>query len=238
MNWQLASILQLTTGCLCLLESFIVMEARARRSLNSFDRPCMFCGATINTTNAHIVAGNKTIDYSPFQPPHYKTELNVKSPRNFLRLCGTEGMYNTCYDEFDKFRITLLYNPFEQAYVIFCLDLVNSPKANLHGQRACVDKDYPPYRRLLAWRSRKCLLEHGSCMEDKGARLLNLSKFSDVSRSVAGDEDVTETSTTEYPEGIGTTEGEEVIGGATEGEEVIGGATEGEEVTRGATEDL
>jgi hypothetical protein len=73
------------------------------------------------------------------------------SARNFLPLCGTEGIYGTCHDEFDKFRITLLYNPLRGVYTIYCLDLVNSPKADLHLRDINVDPDFPPDRRLLAW---------------------------------------------------------------------------------------
>ena len=56
-----------------------------------------------------------------------------------------------------------------------------------------VDSNFPPYRRLFAWRIRKGLLEHGCQMEDKGDALLTLSKFSEVSRSIQGaEEDDTE----------------------------------------------
>lgn len=138
---------------------------------------------------AHIVPGANGVDYSPFCEG-YSTPLDVKSARNFLPLCGTEGIYGTCHDEFDKFRITLLYNPLRGVYTIFCLDLANSPKADLHLTDINVDPDFPPYRRLLAWRTRKCLLEHGSKMVDKGDALFSMAKFSDGSRSVSShDED-------------------------------------------------
>lgn len=155
---------------------------------------CAFCGTHGTSdrpiTMAHIVAGASDLDYSPFSTG-YRTPLDVKSPRNFLPLCGTEGSYGTCHDEFDKFRITLLYNPFTLSYSIFCLDLGSSPKAGLHETTINVDEDFPPYRRLLAWRTRKGLLEYGSKMPDKGDSLFTLAKFSDRSRSVAvSEEDV------------------------------------------------
>lgn len=154
-----------------------------------YDGRCAFCRTnTPPITISHIVAGSSDLDYTPFNTG-YKTLLDVKSPRNFLPLCGTEGRYGTCHDEFDKFRITLLYNPFDQSYSIFCLDVNNSPKANLHGRKIEVDENFPPYRRLLAWRTRKCLLEHGGKMEDKGNSLFLLAKFSDQSKSVATNEE-------------------------------------------------
>jgi hypothetical protein len=117
---------------------------------------CAFCGTTNNITIAHIVAGSNDIDYSAFNKG-YETPLDVKSARNFLPLCGTLGLQGTCHDEFDRYRITLLYNPFDDVYTIFCLDLNNSPKAGLHNQNIVVDPNFPPYRRLLAWRTRKCI---------------------------------------------------------------------------------
>jgi hypothetical protein len=147
---------------------------------------CAFCGTTNNITIAHIVAGSNDIDYSAFNKG-YETPLDVKSARNFLPLCGTLGLQGTCHDEFDRYRITLLYNPFDEVYTIFCLDLNNSPKAGLHNQNIVVDPNFPPYRRLLAWRTRKCILEYGSKMEDGGTEPFERAKISDVSISVASE---------------------------------------------------
>jgi hypothetical protein len=159
------------------------------RKSTVFGGCCAFCHTnTEQVTMAHIVAGASGVDYSPFSTG-YKAPLDVKSPRNFLPLCGTEGRSGTCHDEFDKFRITLLYNPFDQSYSIYCLDLDNSPKAYLHGTIIEVDPEFPPYRRLLAWRTRKCLLEHGSKLKDKREALFLMTKFSDQSKSVATSEE-------------------------------------------------
>jgi hypothetical protein len=114
-----------------------------------FDNSCAFCRTKTNISVAHIVPGANDVDYSPFCTG-YSTPLDEKSPRNFLPLCGYEGMKGTCHDEFDKFRITLLYNPLRQAYTIYCPDLVNSPKADLHNTDIDVDPNFPPYRKLLA----------------------------------------------------------------------------------------
>lgn len=149
---------------------------------------CAFCQSSTSITMAHIVAGANDIDYSAFSDG-YESPLDVKSARNFLPLCGTLGSYGTCHDEFDKYRITLLYRPLTQVYTIFCLDLANSPKADLHNRDITVDPNFPPYRRLLAWRTRKCILEYSSKMPDKGSALFELAKFSDGSKSVASDSD-------------------------------------------------
>lgn len=127
--------------------------------------------------------GSKDLDYSPFSKG-YVAELDVKSPRNFIPLCGTLGSYGTCHDEFDKFRLTLLYRPFASTYTIYCLDMDESSKKSLHLKDIVVDPNFPPYRRLLAWRTRKSLLEYGSEMSDTGEGLFELAKFSDHSKSV------------------------------------------------------
>ena len=73
----------------------------------------LFCGEKNNVTKAHIVAGNRSVDYSAFSKPVYKDELDVKSPRNFLQLCGVvDGVEESCHNEFDKYLMTLIYNPF------------------------------------------------------------------------------------------------------------------------------
>ena len=41
----------------------------------------------------------------------YVDELDSKSKRNFIPLCGTKGQAGTCHNEFDNYGITLLYNP-------------------------------------------------------------------------------------------------------------------------------
>ncbi len=158
------------------------------RNSKVYQNSCAFCGDTTLVTVTHIVPGGNYIDYTPFSKG-YVSELDIKSPRNYLPLCGTLGSYGTCHDEFNKFRLTLLYRPFESRYTIFCLDLSESPKSRLHLKDIAVDPDFPPYRRLLAWRTRKCLLEYGSKMTDKGEQLFELAKFSDHSKSVASDDD-------------------------------------------------
>ena len=59
----------------------------------------------------------------------------------------------------------------------------------VNGKALTVSSEFPPYRRILAWRTRKCIIEHAYLLADRGAHLLALSNFSEISRSVAeGDE--------------------------------------------------
>ena len=152
---------------------------------------CAFCSsapsADLIISVANIVPGSRDLDYTIFSSG-YESPLDVKSPRNYLPLCGTREVYGTCHVEFDKFRITLLYDPLVSKYKIFCLDLLKSTKNILHEKVIEVGLEFPPYRRLLAWRARKCILEHGSKMEDKRIALFEFAKFSDRSKSIASED--------------------------------------------------
>ena len=98
------------------------------------------------------------VDYSAFSKPTYKDKLDIHSARNVLPLCGNEGKKDTCHNEFDKYLMTLIYQPFENCYRVYCLRQT-FPKYHLcHGRVVNVDMTIPPYRRLLAWRTRKCAM--------------------------------------------------------------------------------
>jgi hypothetical protein len=155
----------------------------------TYKKTCVFCGvkdsATLPVTNAHIVTSGCS-SYAVFGPPQYKNALDVKSPRNFLPLCGTLGRYpGSCNDLFDKYLLTLLYNPFERNYKVWCLV---SGQQDLQGNllhEKVISLQHEPYRRLLAWRTRKCINVHGDLLPDGGEALLLASNFSEESRSVA-----------------------------------------------------
>ena len=99
-------------------------HSEAPRIIDStYGRKCLFCDETKDITLAHIVAGNMDVKYSVFGKPTYKNNLEIKSARNFLPLCGNAGKEGTCscYNEFDKYLMTLLYQPFENVYRVYCL---------------------------------------------------------------------------------------------------------------------
>jgi hypothetical protein len=71
---------------------------------------CLFCG-TIGATLAHLLAGNSAVNYASFGCPKYRDDLKIKSPRNFIPLCGSHGQIGTCRNEFDCYKMSLLFNP-------------------------------------------------------------------------------------------------------------------------------
>ena len=156
-----------------------------------YGKKCLFCGEEDNVvTKAHIVAGNQSVDYSAFSKPAYKDNLDVKSPRNFLPLCGMEGVEGSCHNEFDKYLMTLIYNPIERIFVVRCLR--NSfPKYHICNEKIVnVDAANPPYRRLLAWRTRKCIMEHQHLIPPGDVEgWIQLCNFSEQSRSIAQETD-------------------------------------------------
>lgn len=154
---------------------------------NTYGRRCLFCDETNDVSNAHIVAGNTDVNYSAFCKPKYKDNLEVKSARNFLPLCGAEGKDGTCHNEFDKYLMTLLYQPFEGVYRVYCLRKTFPKYSICHDRVVNVDMTIPPYCRLLAWRTRKCIMEHQSLIPRDVDNLIRLSNFSERSHSVAND---------------------------------------------------
>lgn len=162
-------------------------SAASKAIKTKYKHKCLFCGSA-NPTLAHLVAGNSHVDYSLFGTRNgYKSDLDVKSQRNFIPLCGTLGEIGTCYHEFDTYKMSLLYDPLSQEYRVFCLDSKFAKYDEVNNKVIPVDTDFPPYRRLLAWRARKCVNEHACLLGDKGEQLLEYAMFSEISRSVKND---------------------------------------------------
>lgn len=171
-----------------------------------YKNKCLFCGSG-KTSLAHLVAGNSSVDYSLFGVSNgYRSDLDVKSPRNFIALCGTLGEVGTCHHEFDSYKMALLYNPLSRQYSVFCLDPEFSKYNQLNNKVVEVDGTLHPYRRLLAWRARKCVLEHASLLYDKGEQLLELAKFSEISNSVKDEREEEDDDEEEKIEGEGEEE--------------------------------
>lgn len=145
---------------------------------------CVFCGAEDDVTMAHLISEvvpDDLISLDAFGPPTYCDELDVKSRRNFIRLCGTKGERGTCHDLFDNFRLSLLYDPANRNYIIIAVD-VESP---LHNKVICLSTDFPPYKRLLCWRLRQSVLRFG-CHTSHLPSLSHTIDYSEAS-SVAGE---------------------------------------------------
>jgi len=149
---------------------------------------CLFCGATDPpVTKAHLVAGNSAVDYSVFGLPTYIDALDVKCVRNFIPLCGVLGKENSCHDQFDKYKIAMMYNPLESSYYLHCLDPTFAKYEELHMKRVMLRSGHIPYRRILAWRARKCLQEHGYLVSKADTQLfIDRTNFSEESQSMKG----------------------------------------------------
>jgi hypothetical protein len=165
-------------------------SAADKKISQSYGRKCLFCGCSGKISTVHLVAGNSKVNYSPFGSANgYIGELDVKSPRNFIPLCGTLGQEGTCHDGFDKHLIMILHNPLaknpSEKYQLHCF---GAGYQHLHGKFIPIpsDPDVRPYHRLLAWRARKCILEHGNfCDTDACTSILIANRLSEESMSVA-----------------------------------------------------
>ncbi len=156
----------------------------------TYHNTCLFCSSTDGVTKAHIVASNRKKDYSAFGTKNqYVNELDTKSPRNFLPLCGTKGMTGTCHDFFDKYVLALLYHPFDKYFFLYSLDptLKDSYGNFFHMRRIAINESCPPYRRLLAWRARYGAQTNGFCFRDNpmlAEEYRDLCNFSEESQSM------------------------------------------------------
>jgi hypothetical protein len=88
-----------------------------------------------------------------------------------------------CHNEFDLYKMSLLFDPFDSTYRIFCLDQGFEKYAVLHNKTIEVNMSIPPYNRLLAWRARQCVQNNAYLLADQGNSLLNFANFSNNSRS-------------------------------------------------------
>lgn len=136
----------------------------ASRSIRERYQACVFCGTKVNLTLAHLISEiveSEDVTLKPFGKPRYVDDLEVKSPRNFILLCGTKGEIGSCHDLFDNFRLGVNYDPFTLSYTLFAVDQT-SP---LHQKKIVFSEPFP-YKRLLAWRFRKMILTFGSVLPD------------------------------------------------------------------------
>ncbi len=168
-------------------------HTEANNYMNSeYQMTCLFCEEPEDVHSAHIVAATKDCDYKEFGKSHgYKDDLNLKSPRNFIPLCGTKGQVGTCHNEFDNYAITLIYNPLSKKYVVYCLNR-NFKEGVLHNKEIEISGEFPPYRRLLAWRSRHCAQVNQFLFADNNSShvdFLTACKFSEDSRSISKSHD-------------------------------------------------
>jgi hypothetical protein len=144
---------------------------------------------------AHLISeiqeSDDNISLNVYNRPKYREDLDVKSPRNFLRLCGTKGAKGTCHDAFDFYRLSLIYDPAQQNHVIIAVD-VQSP---LHEKRISLSTEMPPYKRLLCWRFRMSIQTFGGVYPNLPG-MLDVADYSEAGSVIGAGEsesdDVTE----------------------------------------------
>jgi hypothetical protein len=142
---------------------------------------CCVCGTAegpgVDITAAHIAPGNEDPKnkkyYSCFGRSNgYVDEVNPKSERNYLILCGTHGSkrptargpVDSCHSLFDNFDLIVLQNPVSKEYRYWC-GKEDHPLYNLSneaGGRVYIVSNHKPYQRLLVWRTKHCLRTNSS----------------------------------------------------------------------------
>jgi hypothetical protein len=185
------------------------LNPKLRESFNSFYRNrCLFCDSSNNLSRAHLVVGRKIssdFDYDDFGTKKgYKNNIEVDSMRNYILLCGNRGSPDTCHDDFDNYLVTLLYNPLKTEYSVYHLNPLSSRQTSIHHKVVTVplNESVRPYTRLLSWRTRFCLLEHGYlCKSEDVNTIVRLSEISEESKSV-GNQDYDDDDNNDGEEGM------------------------------------
>lgn len=153
---------------------------------------CVVCGSTESVSVAHIVSSALS-DYTEFGVKNnYIDEIDVFSVRNFMPLCGTEGADGTCHDAIDKHQIHISYDTFQKSYHLSCSPGAAVRFQSMNNRKLKTPPGWNPYRRLLAWRSRKCGTECGFIPNFKVFEAMNLiSEESNSVGDVESDDEVT-----------------------------------------------
>ena len=159
---------------------------RQARSLFGSPMVCLICGTEDNISIAHIITTGEN-DYSEYGIGFgYKSDLNVFSPGNFIPLCGHLGNRGTCHDAFDRYLVSIVFNPFEKRYLLICAD--DAPehlktKSNAPDYKLNLPAGWTPYHRLLAWRARYSAIVHRYNVDE--TILSRMNHLSEVAKSVS-----------------------------------------------------
>jgi hypothetical protein len=154
---------------------------------NKYHYKCVLCGADQHLTVAHLIVNNDQEDYSVFQPPRYRTYFDPECIRNRIVLCGTKTEVGTCHNLFDFHHITIYYNAMTKKYNAIC---VRENPQDLRFRTGDIwelrlpkglTADELPYKRILAWRMRKCALTHASSLS--ADQLNNFATMADLSEA-------------------------------------------------------
>jgi predicted restriction endonuclease len=170
----------------------------------AYDQKCLLCGTTEDLHVAHLVSHNSTMDYSRFQRPIYKTSFDPSSIRNRILLCGTKGVRGSCHDLFDNFKITIVYDALSSLYrALVVMEDTNRPSFKVSQNWELtfppnMKEEYMPYKRLLAWRTRKCAMASAPFLSpDVLTSLVTTADLSEADEVGNAGEESSEGSTTE-----------------------------------------
>lgn len=170
-------------------------HSAADRSIDQYyGGRCIVCGHNSGVTKAHLVSGSRSTTFPEFGCPHYRDNLDIKSVRNFIPLCGTKGERTTCHDAFDTFRLTILFNPLANNYYCFCLDKSLPKYRDVHLKTLTFHAEHRPYGRLLSWHARKCANEHPYWIKGEDVDVLLCAVDMSETKSVGHDDTVSSSS--------------------------------------------
>lgn len=122
---------------------------------------CVICGSNQSVSIVPIITLGLN-DYSVFGVKNnYISEIDVFSVRNFMPICDAKGPHDSCRDAIDKHHIHICYDVFQKSYRLSCSLNAQERFQEISRRVLITPAGWNPYRRLLAWRSRKCGTEYG-----------------------------------------------------------------------------
>ena len=143
------------------LQASKIAVRKSYQDCNGGRTSCLFCGRAdgdpCRISMAHLVSSGRD-DYSQLNAHGEEHNVNPRSTRNLIPLCGTQGAIGTCHHLFDNQAIALIYNPLKQGYGLHCF----TPNERIKAYQEValkVPHNCRPYQRVLNARAKACLKE-------------------------------------------------------------------------------
>ena len=141
------------------LKASKIAVRKSYQDCNGGNTSRLFCGRAdekpLRISMAHLVSSGGD-DYSQLNVHGEEDNVNPRSPRNLIPLCGTHRAIGSCHHLFDNQAIALMYNTLKQGYGLHCF----TPNEGIKEYQEValkVPHSCRPYQRVLNARAKACL---------------------------------------------------------------------------------
>ena len=141
------------------LKASTIAVRKSYQDCNGGNTSCLFCcradGKPFRISMAHLVLSGGD-DYSQLNVHGEEDNVNPRSPRNLIPLCGTHRAIGSCHHLFNNQAIALMYNTLKQGYGLHCFT-PNEWIKEYQEVALMVPYSCRPYHRVLNDRARACM---------------------------------------------------------------------------------